>query len=68
MLPWAYDNPGFSAPWDGSAEPSSSGPNNGMTEQQDQITVPLPDTGTYLLDVQTTDSGDYTLRLSIPGS
>jgi hypothetical protein len=48
--------------------PDGSPLHNGMTEQQDQVTVPLPDTGTYLLDVQTTDSGDYTLRLSIPGS
>jgi hypothetical protein len=39
-----------------------------MTEQQDQVDVPLTATGTYRLDVQTTDSGDYTLRLSIPGS
>jgi len=48
--------------------PDGSPLHNGMTEQQDHVLVSLPDTGTYLLDVQTTDPGDYTLRLTIPAS
>ena len=36
------------------------------TEQQDDATVALPSSGTYRVDVQTTDAGTYTLDLAIP--
>jgi len=40
---------------------------SGMTEQQGNFSASLPATGTYRIDVQTTDAGDYTLALSITG-
>ncbi|MQA34704.1 hypothetical protein [Modestobacter roseus] len=40
----------------------------GMTEQQEDVTTKLPATGTYRIDVQTTDAGDYTLALTIDSS
>jgi hypothetical protein len=46
--------------------PQGSPLHTGMTEQQDQATVTLPGTGTYRLQVQTTDPGTYTLRLTLP--
>ena len=36
------------------------------TEQQDTVTVKLPTTGTYRVDVQTTDATTYRLALAIP--
>jgi hypothetical protein len=36
------------------------------TEQQRDVSVRLPDSGTYRLSVLTTDAGRYTLRLAIP--
>lgn len=47
--------------------PGGSPLHTGMTEQQSDVTAQLPSTGTYTIDVQTTDAGDYSLELAITG-
>lgn len=46
--------------------PSGSPLHNGMTQQQRQVTLALPETGDYRLDVETGAAGRYTLDLTIP--
>ncbi|TYP87604.1 hypothetical protein [Blastococcus xanthinilyticus] len=48
------------------AGPQGQPLHTGMTEQQEHVSVPLPETGTYRLAVETMDAGDYSLRLAIP--
>jgi len=47
--------------------PDGSPLHSGRTEQQADFSASLPTTGTYRIDVQTADAGDYTLALSIAG-
>jgi len=46
--------------------PDGSPLHTARTEQQDDATVRLPSSGTYRLDIATTDAGSYTLDLVLP--